>query len=74
MKIKYTFWQENDGKYLGYLNEYPDHWTQGETLVDLQEHLRDLYQEFSENLMGRSLINQLKIILVQFIERNLLAV
>ena len=29
MKIEYTFWQENDGKYLGYLNEYPDHWTQG---------------------------------------------
>lgn len=49
MNIEYTFWQENDGKYLGYLNEYPDHWTQGETLPDLQEHLKDLYKEFSEN-------------------------
>ncbi|MBD2393776.1 type II toxin-antitoxin system HicB family antitoxin [Cyanobacterium aponinum FACHB-4101] len=47
MKIEYTFWQENDGKYLGYLNEYPDYWTQGETLEDLEEHIKDLYKEFS---------------------------
>ncbi len=26
-----THWREADGKYLGYLNDYPDHWTQGET-------------------------------------------
>jgi predicted RNase H-like HicB family nuclease len=50
-KIKYTFWQESDGKYLGYLNDYPDHWTQGENLEDLQEHLKDLYQEFSTHLL-----------------------
>jgi predicted RNase H-like HicB family nuclease len=50
-KIEYTFWQENDEKYLGYLNQYPDHWTQGETLEDLQEHLKDLYQEFSQNII-----------------------
>jgi len=42
MKIKFTFWQEADGKYLGYLNEFPDYWTQGETLEDLKTHLRDL--------------------------------
>ena len=29
-------------------NEYPDHWTQGNDLEDLKEHLRDLYQEFSK--------------------------
>ncbi len=45
MKISYTFWQENDGKYLGYLNEYQDHWTQGETR-------EDLYQEFSQNFIS----------------------
>ena len=47
MKSKITYWTESDGKYLGYLNEYPDHWTQGDNLEDLKEHLRDLYQEFS---------------------------
>jgi len=44
---KFTFWQEADGKLLGYLNDYPDHWTQGETLQDLKEHLRDLHDTFS---------------------------
>ena len=42
MKVKFTFWQEPDGTYLGYLNEFPDHWTQGKTLEDLKDHLRDL--------------------------------
>lgn len=49
MKSKITYWKETDGKYLGYLNDYPDHWTQGEDLDDLKAHLRDLHQEFSNN-------------------------
>jgi hypothetical protein len=40
--VKYVYWQEDDA-WLGYLEEYPDYWTQGETLDDLIEHLRDLY-------------------------------
>ena len=47
MTVKFTFWQENDGAYLGYLNDYPDHWTQGESLDDLKEHLKDLCDLFS---------------------------
>ena len=47
MKQKITYWKESDGKYLGYLNDYSEHWTQGETLEDLKEHLLDLYREFS---------------------------
>lgn len=47
IKTKFTYWKESDGKYLGYLNDYPDHWTQGEDLEDLREHLRDLFREFS---------------------------
>ncbi|MCZ6671695.1 MAG: type II toxin-antitoxin system HicB family antitoxin [Verrucomicrobia bacterium] len=48
MKMKFTYWQETDGKYLGYLNDYPDHWSQGDNLDDLKEHLKDLHQEFSK--------------------------
>ena len=33
------------GRWLGYLEEYPDYHTQGETLDDLREHLRDLYKD-----------------------------
>jgi len=42
--VKIVYWEE-DGAWLGYLQEYPDYWTQGETLEDLREHLKDLYQD-----------------------------
>ena len=29
--------------WLGYLEEYPDYMTQGETLEELKENLRDIY-------------------------------
>jgi len=39
--------------YLGYLNEYPEHWTQGSSLEDLKEHLRELHDMFrSEDFPG----------------------
>jgi len=47
MKTKITYWKEADGKYLGFLNDYPDHWTQGEDFEDLKEHLADLHMEFN---------------------------
>jgi len=42
--VKIVVWEE-DGAWLGYLQEYPDYWTQGETLEDLKAHLKDLYQD-----------------------------
>jgi predicted RNase H-like HicB family nuclease len=47
MNTKFTYWKEPAGRYLGYSNSYPDHWTQGDDLEDLKEHLRDLYDLFS---------------------------
>ena len=44
--IKYVWW-EDDGAWIGYLQDYPDYWTQGETLEDLQDHLRDLFQDLT---------------------------
>jgi predicted RNase H-like HicB family nuclease len=44
--VKYVHWQEGDA-WLGYLQDYPDYWTQGETLDDLIDHLRDLYLELT---------------------------
>lgn len=44
LTVKYVFWEE-DGAWLGYLQDYPDYWTQGETLDDLGSHLRDLYSD-----------------------------
>ena len=44
MELQYTYWQENDGWFLGFLNDFPNHWTQGKTLKELEEMLADLYE------------------------------
>ena len=44
--IKYVHWQEDD-VWLGYFQDYPDYWTQGESLDDLLAQLRDLYLDLT---------------------------
>jgi hypothetical protein len=41
-----VYWQDQ-GFWLGYLEEFPDHMTQGASWEDLQDHLRDLYQDLT---------------------------
>jgi len=41
---KIIYWQDGE-MWLGYLEEYPDYMTQGETLEELKENLRDIYNE-----------------------------
>ena len=48
--VKFRHWQE-DGFWIGYLEEYPDYWTQGESEEDLIEHLRDLYRDLSGGMI-----------------------
>ena len=43
---RYVHWQDGD-MWLGYFEEYPDYMTQGESLEDLQDHLRDLYKDLT---------------------------
>jgi predicted RNase H-like HicB family nuclease len=51
--LKHVYWQD-EGMWLGYLEECPDYVTQGETLEDLQEHLRDIYQEVTSGSQQRT--------------------
>jgi predicted RNase H-like HicB family nuclease len=51
--VKCVFWEE-DGAWLGYLQDFPDCWTQGETLEDLKEHLRDLAADLTGNNQSRN--------------------
>ena len=44
MDIAYTYWEADDGFFVGYLDVYPDHLTQGSNLPELEEMLADLYQ------------------------------
>jgi len=41
-----VYWEE-EGGWIGYLQDYPDYWTQGDSFDDLKEHLRDLCQDIS---------------------------
>jgi len=35
--------------WLGYLEEYPDYQTQGETFEELQENLKDIYADLTSS-------------------------
>ncbi|MCK5777076.1 MAG: type II toxin-antitoxin system HicB family antitoxin [Bacteroidales bacterium] len=39
---EFVYWQDDD-IWLGYLKEYPDYWTQGETFEELKENLKDIF-------------------------------
>lgn len=43
---KIVYWEE-EGAWIGYLEEFPDYRTQGDTLEDLESHLCDLYKDFT---------------------------
>lgn len=59
----FTYWRESDGRFLGYLNAYPDHWTQGDDLEDLKGQLLDLYHEFSsQDLPGIRKVEELLVV------------
>jgi predicted RNase H-like HicB family nuclease len=41
---RYVYWQDGN-MWLGYLEEFPDYMTQGQTLEELQESLRDIHAD-----------------------------
>lgn len=48
--VKIVVWQEDDA-WIGYLQEYPDYQTQGQSLDDLKAHLKDLHADLSAGLI-----------------------
>ena len=44
MDLAYTYWEADDGWFVGFLNTYPDHLTQGHNLAELEEMLAYVYQ------------------------------
>jgi len=43
MELDYTYW-EDGSFFIGYLNEYPDDSTQGVSLLELEEALKEVYE------------------------------
>jgi predicted RNase H-like HicB family nuclease len=51
---RFFYWQDED-KWLGCFEEYPDNMTQGESLEDLRENLKDLFLDLtSGEIHGRT--------------------
>ena len=44
--VKIVVWKQGQA-WLGYLQDYPDYWTQGSTRTELREHLEDLYHDIT---------------------------
>jgi hypothetical protein len=44
--MKFTYYQEND-MWVGWLDEYPDYRSQGETLDELKNNLKDIYTDLN---------------------------
>ena len=43
---RFVYWQDGN-MWLGYLEEYPDYMTQGESLAELKENLVDIYKDLT---------------------------
>ena len=65
MELNYIYWQEKDGWYLGFLDEYPEYWTQGKDIKELEEMLLDIYkneqdiepQDIPKRKMGKIILS-----------------
>jgi predicted RNase H-like HicB family nuclease len=43
---RFIYWQD-DEMWLGYLEEYPDYMTQGKSLEELKENLKDIHDDLA---------------------------
>jgi predicted RNase H-like HicB family nuclease len=48
MQLSYTYWEAREGGYIGYLNQYPDYWTQGDNIEELEKMLISLYGDIMQ--------------------------
>lgn len=44
--LRYIYW-EDEGMFIGYLEAFPDYMTQGVSLEELTQNLRDIYGELN---------------------------
>ena len=49
-KIKFVYWQDENMQ-VGYLEDYPDYMTQGESFEELKENLKDIHSDLTKNLI-----------------------
>ena len=48
MNLSYTFWEAKEGGYIGFINQFPDYWTQGDSVEELESMLSSLYEDIMQ--------------------------
>ena len=48
--VRFVYWQEG-ALWLGYLEEFPDYMSQGETLDELKDNLKEIYTDATGGLI-----------------------
>ncbi len=43
--VRIVYWQEEDGLWIGYMESFPEYMTQGASLDELRENLKDILGE-----------------------------
>jgi hypothetical protein len=51
METKRFIYYKEEDMWIGWLEEYPDYRTQGATMEELEENLRDLYRDLSGDVI-----------------------
>ena len=51
MAIGVTYWKADEGGYVGFMNDYPDYATQGETLDELKRMLVSLRRDIEGDIV-----------------------
>lgn len=58
-KKKVTYWQDNEF-YIGYANDYPEYMTQGLTLDELIDNIKDIVKDVENELVpGKRITEEL---------------
>ena len=52
-KVRYVYRQQED-MWPGYLEEYPDYWTPGETREELEDNLKDLLRDLTSSVIPQA--------------------
>jgi predicted RNase H-like HicB family nuclease len=56
--LEYTYWEDKDGWLIGCLNIWPDHWTQGKDIEELEKMLLELYEFYQEEQTEKAIVKK----------------
>jgi len=55
--LKFVHWKDGED-FLGYLQDYPDYWSQAESLGERKENLADLFRDINSAISLRTSTNR----------------